>query len=92
MSDQDSSSCLPTLHTLRKAVFLPEHYFLLPGSVAANLRNLKLTVFAVSRLWKCLDDLEQDLLPLRVTLGSDTLSEPLICLRRNKLCFLLQNS
>lgn len=72
MSYHDSSSCLPALYTLRKAVFLPDHYFLFPASVASNLRNLKLTGFAVGRLWKRLDDLGQDLLPLRVTLGSDT--------------------
>lgn len=58
VSNHDSSSCLPALYTLRKAVFLPEHYFLFPVSVAANLRNLKLTVFAVGGLWKCLDDLQ----------------------------------
>lgn len=57
-----------------------------------SFRNLKLTVFAAGMVWKCLDSLGQDLSCLRVTLGSNTVSEPLICLKRNELCFLLQNS
>lgn len=73
-------------------MLVPEQPFLPPVNAALSLRNLSRIVFAAGRLWKYLEHLEQDLSRLRVALDSNTVSELLICLKRNELCFLLQNS